>query len=81
MFRKDLIELLEHNPMELMELARIMEQPLKEVEADLHQLKRPRSCHPCPQREVFFRGIAPVAVGVEVAERQLLFLSPGDAGN
>ena len=40
MFRKDLIELLEHNPMELMELARMMEQPLKEVEADLHHLER-----------------------------------------
>lgn len=40
MFRKDLIELLEHNPMELMELARLAEQPLRDVEADLRHLDK-----------------------------------------
>jgi predicted Zn-ribbon and HTH transcriptional regulator len=40
MFRKEIIELLAHNPMTLIEIAQVMQQPLKDVEADIQHLQK-----------------------------------------
>lgn len=50
MFRKDLIELLQHHPATLHELSDLLEEPVKDVESDLQHLLR--SLHHLPYRAI-----------------------------
>lgn len=60
MFRKDLIELLQHYPATLHELSGKPEEPVMDVEAEVQQLHKPSKCPHCKGS-----GISELRIAIE----------------